>query len=379
MTGTAGGRRAAAAAVVLGSSVLLGTTASADEPDATGWWASHRATPPALGLPTGNPPVDQPDPTVPPGGLYVAGEHTTTDEDEIPDPNGSQNPNAPSVDDPPPQATGISAVRLRVGDDTAVGDLVLTFHKENGVDRAHGVVSIQACPATVVWTPDDGGPISSAPPFDCSTGLAFGAVEGSNVRIPVGGLVHGGVLDIVLMPQPGSAFQASFAKPGSNALTVTRYSGGGGGEGGGGEETCEACLPPTVPPPTFTPVADPIADILVSAPGPPPDQVAVSPPPTTRPSRPIADFRRPTPDSPFRLEGWKKTLAGGVLGALAVLYAWLLRLPQRSPRLGTAAAAAGAAATATATTGADRRTRALDAPRGVGRFARPRTGPPPAL
>lgn len=353
MTGVVRTMTAAAvvAAAMVASGLLMVPGASADAPDATGWWAAHRTTPPNLGLPT-NPPLDQPDRTVPDGGLYVAGEHATV-------PDGPQNP--------APQRTGVSAVRLFVGPDAAVGDLVLTFHKENGVDRAEGVVAIQACPSTIVWTPDEGGPITSAPPHDCSTGLAFGSVVESTVRIPVGGLVRNGELNVVLMPQPGSAFQAVFANPGPNAVAVTRYErptgGGGGGGGGGTGTTCTTCLPPTVPTVPYTPVVDPVGEILVLPP-PPADDTETAAPPADDEPEDIFPAVGDRPADRFRLEGWKQAVAGAVLGALAVLYVLLLRLPQRAPRLLAVPAMGGASA---------------EVPRGIGRFARPRTGPPPQL
>jgi hypothetical protein len=110
-----------------------------------------------------------------------------------------------------------------------------------------------------------------------------------------------------------------------------------------------------VPAVVVTPM-NPFTGIVAPPLSPAPPAVPASPlQPPPRQSRPIAaDFDRDPPE-PFRLEGWKRTLVGGMLAGLLLLYGLLLRVPQRR-----AAAAAVAA-------------------RGIGRFARERTGPPPRL
>lgn len=358
-------KRLLPAVLVVLSSMVLVPGADAEAPDVTGWWGAHRATTPDPGLPV---PVQQfqTPATVPPGGLFVAGEHVTTDEDDIPDPNGAQDPNAPPVGDPDPQYTGISAVRVVVGEDADVGDLVLRFHKENGVDRVEGTVAIQACPAVIVWTPEEGGPIASAPQWDCSLGLAFGTVEESTVRLPLGALLRDGVLDIVLRAQPGSAFQAVFAKPGPDSISVTRYP---------REEQEEEREPFTAGPvfedfpalPPTAPVSDVFTDVFISTA--PCSCTAPPVPPASGPSRRIVDRNQPiSSHSVSELSTWQKAMAGGMLAVLVALYLVLLRLPSGAPLpIGPWAAKRPAIGNPAVL------------PRGIGRFARPRTGPHPRL
>lgn len=335
--------------------VLLAPRAGADAPEATGWWSTTRARQPAVDAPwhpsfPGSPPTTQPvqRSTVPPGGLYVAGEHVQTPEESTPDPAA--------------QHTGVSALRLTVGEHAAVGDLVLQVHQlQPGVPDAQGAVGIQACPSTVVWTPEEGGPITSRPPFDCSAGLAFGATDGNRVRIPVGGLVRDGVLNIVLMPQPGSAFQATFEKPTAESISVTRYDPPAAGAGGN-EPFQEFFLPPTVDPAPVVPPVSPIDEILVEV-APPSCMCApeIAPRPRSGPSREVVGGNQPISTSVPELTTWQKAMAGGVLALLVALYLLLLRAPQALPAIGPFSPSPE------------------ERPRGIGRFARVRTGPNPRL
>ena len=382
---------AASALLIAWWAVLLVPGARAEAPEATGWWSRTRITPIPGGVPTqGDVSQLKPVPTVtttpntipalqtptpvPPGGLYVAGEYTRVDGSQVPLellPNQVPVQEVPDVD-PPPQPVGISALRLFVGDDAAVGDLVLEFAKmqaegqELPVDNAQGTVAVQACVPAIVWTPEEGGPITSAPPADCSSGLAFGAVDGSTVRIPVGGLVRDGMLDVVLMPQAGSAFHAVFKKPGPKSLDVTHYP--RSDDGGEVEDlpffpdvTCDCPLGEVAVLPS------------VDAGG---FLVTTTDPSLFTPRSPVPGRSRVLPggdgtliaDSVAELSTWQKAMAGGVLAALGALYLFLLRTPNAGPlAIGPWAA---------------KRREVEDpaeVPRGIGRFARPRTGPNPRL
>jgi len=331
-----------AASVALSGVVLV--PARADAPDVTGWWSAHRITPPNAGLPV-SPPVEVQTPaTVPPGGLYVAGGHVDA-------PETSQ--------EPPPQRTAVSALRLSVGPRAALGDLELVFHTENGVKRAEGPVAVQACPSTIVWTPEEGGPLTSAPPFDCASGLAFGSADADDagVRIPLGGLVRDGQLNIVLLPQPGSVFQAVFAEPGPDSIKVTRFPGPVAEPTTTTSTTAARTVPTTLPPRPRAP--DPIAEILVSPPTTCASCLAAPQSPASGPSRRVLPPSRSIGATTPELSDWQKAMAAGVLAVLAALYV-LLR-GGRLPGVRRPAADTGPPA------------------RGIGRFARPRTGPNPRL
>lgn len=365
-----------AAASLWSSAFLLTAPARADAPDATGWWASWETTPPStpttLGAVPLPPPPPQPDETrlVPPGGLYVAAEPSSE----------TQPPPAPGAGAQPPgtpyRPVGVSAVRLAVDDTMALGDLVLEIdvHPQSGQRKVQGTPAIRACPAHYVWTPEEGGPIESAPPADCSTGLSFAVFAETEVRIPVGGLVRDGMLNIVLEPMPTSAFQVVFKKPTEESISVTRYPRAddvpegfegyvGFDEGPAFESVVDTSgsfglgeLPLPLPPAAFTPSSPPAAG-----------------PSRAVPASSLPNVRRlPVPSRTPRV------MAAMVLVGLMLIYLGLLQTPGRLPRL------LGPFATVLP----DRRDPAAtrrpsvpagELPQGIGRFARVRTGPPPKL
>jgi hypothetical protein len=405
--------------------VLLVPGAEAEAPEATGWWAQGRTTPishpiqtpndyvpdavpstvPRLGgtplpqvptvttLPSTVPdavttpqtpfPVDQ-------GELYVGGAHVRFDGSQvplsaIPDQIRSPDPRIPwpippqktpeqvpqEVDDQDtePVVVGVSALRLFVGDDAAVGDLVLE------IDQHVGTVAVQACVPAYVWAPEEGGPFDSRPRENCAEGLAFGTHEGQDptlpipiggvVRIPLGGLVRDGMLDVVLLPQRNTAFHAVFKKPGPKSIEVTRYP---GANEGGGEET----------PFFFELGCDcPLGDVPFSAGGIAGDLFAPSVDPAVFAPQPPASgqSRRvglPSGDGLIRntvseLEPWQKGVAAAVLAGLVTVYFFLVRPPGALPlALGPLA-------------GRRREDDDVEPSRGIGRFARPRAGIPPRL
>ncbi|HEX2040236.1 MAG TPA: hypothetical protein VHF47_10960 [Acidimicrobiales bacterium] len=408
-------RRLIAATTVLVAAwfaVWLVPGAGAEEPEATGWWAATRVTPisqsvpqpadvvpdtiPRSGnsggtaipqpptvqqLPSTTPAVQTPSP-VPEGGLYVAGVHVRADgsqvpleavPDELPPDRRIPVPpqrTPPTVPQEAPDAettptiVGISALRLFVGDDAGVGNLTLEFDRVQGrAENKLGTVAVQACPPEYFWTPDEGGPIESAPKPDCSQGLAYGEDTGPTVQIPVGGLVRNGWLDVVLMPQPGSAFHAVFKKPGSASIEVIRYP-----TSDGGGEPFEAF--PFIP----GPACDcPLGEVPVLA------STGTFDPSVVFNDAPAYEVRAPAPgrsrqvlggrdgrlisESVPELTTWQKAMAGGILALLVAFYLLLLRSPG-----GLTLAFAGRRADEQA-----------DAVRGIGRFARPRTGPNPRL
>jgi hypothetical protein len=350
-------------ALALASSAVLvwqAPAARAEAPEATGWW--WRGSAPPTPIPQLSGPVQQgsPRPQVPPGGLYVSGEGTNV------------RPPHPSI--PAPEGEhfefGVSGVRLTVGDDAIVNDIVLEVDKDQaGQNKVQGTPVIRACVAQYFWTPEEGGRMETAPPADCALGMSFGDLVDTTVRIPAQQLVRDGVLNIVLEPASQSAFQVVFKKPGPQSITVTRFESGGGG---GGE-------PPPNPIPTENFTFDvPGADLgtgsfdpglsVGSLPTPLAAPAAVAAPPPSGPSRtvPVAslpDLGPVRPDRPPRL------VAALILTGLVLIYLGLLQGGQLPPLPGPLGRWLPSG-----------RGAADEVPlQGIGRFARVRSGPPPTL
>lgn len=375
-------RRALAllAAASLWSSVFLLTTpAGADAPEATGWWARwtaatpatpHTVTAPGVGQQVSVPqPPSQPEQTrlVPPGGLYVAAEPTSETQPPPAPLVGVQAPGAPY------RPTGVSAVRMTVDDTMALGELVLEIDVHPGGQRkVQGTPAIRACPAQYVWTPEEGGPIESAPPADCASGLSFGVFAETEVRIPVGGLVRDGMLNIVLEPLPTSAFQVVFKKPSDQSIAVTRFP-KGDDVPPGFEAYVGFDSGPAFEATTGTSGAFAFGDFSLPAP-----LATLTPPspPAAGPSRAVPASSLPAARRLPLASRTPRLMAAMVLVGLMLIYLGLLQQPGRLPRL------LGPFASVLP----NRRDRDLapavppsEWPQGIGRFARVRTGPPPKL
>lgn len=301
-----------------------GAGAGADPPDSAGWWWKPQ-TLPLVAVP--------PPPTVPVGGLYVAG-----------DPTGP---------------FGVSAVRLALPENSVVGTLVLR------VASAQGVVAMRACPTVIPWAPEQGGALAGAPAAECTTGFAFGVHDSAagTVTFEVSPLVRDSVLNIVLTPQDGAVFQASFQPPGADAITVTPLPTSPADPG-----PSPAYEDSYLEGPAFS---DPL---VVNAP--PPFEPGYAPvvvaPSTTIAPRRVPIVLVPRQAQPASKSGGKdrdSLIASAVFTSLLGLFWMLLSQPSRTPRRLGGLAGAGAGGEAGP----------VEPARGVGRFRRPRAGPVPRL
>lgn len=310
-----------AAALVL---VVGASPAEAKAPDAVGWWSEAR-----LGALL---PADTPT-TVPEGGLYVAG-----------DPGGP---------------FGISALRADVLD-LDVTEVVLE------IDSVQGTPALRACAVVVVWAPEHGGPMSSAPPYDCAAGAIDAVVEENRVRIPAAALVQDGFLNFILEPQPGAVFQATFKAP-TDATIVASPKPSPGAETFAGSETYAS---------SDLGQSDGFDRSAFSAPtpaagtsfGPPPESVEA---PATSGDAVAAPRSVPSPSAPIPLAPDNpriRMVAALIVFNLLLAAMWLMRhsIP---PRLVGPFARFLPAPVVDA--GSDAR--------GIGRFARPRSGSVPRL
>jgi hypothetical protein len=328
--------RVAAAALALGAGILavLPSSAGADTPYQAAWWSRLQVTVPAAQLAAVPPP-----PNVPDGGLYVAG--------------SSSSPAA------------LAALRYAL--DGPVGG-TLTLKVANG--SATGAV-IDACAVTGSWSAGGNQDFATAPTYDCAQ-KATGVVDatGSSITWEIPAALFrpdAYAIDIALLPGGGAASQVAFAAPDDTSFTHPPVE-AAAADGPLAEPSTEPALSTTdagvagsvAPLDTARPSFD------LGAPAPPAEgggtPAAAAPAPAAAPSGLPA-----TPASVLRPGDSRSERVGAVAGMLLLAGAlwWLGGRPARAPRLiGGAAAGGGSAAV-------------LDAPvdvRGIGRFARLRTG-----
>lgn len=370
----------------LGAGALLVTPlpAGAGEVQAVGWWqrdvpfeddgsaASSGAGGGAIGVGTAHarqlpPPSTLPPPPVPPPQAPTS---------PVPVPTPPANPPPPV---PVPEgglyvandsfgASAMSALRF---DGTDVGAASLTLEFADGSTVLGPVV---ACPALSDWTPEANGEWRNRPAHDCDRLSITGFVSEDGATItwdfpdtfkPEGA----DVFDVLLLPPrtEGSSYSLVFQPPASDALTVLGP-------------------PPPPSPPTSTPPPAPETDVPL--PGETPaggastdvgsvggagpggeEQVALSS--GEAGATPVPGLGRVVEAIDDLLS---RRVAAAILLALGAGFAWSTRRPERPPRLLGALAGnrVGAALF---------RPHSADHPRGVGRFARPRSpgARPPSL
>lgn len=338
--GTAGGLLG-----VLLLSLLAAPALAAEEPT-SGYWTQTR-----VGAPL---PVQPPDP-VPEGGTWVSG-----------DPAGP---------------VAVSALRAEAD----AGSVVLGFRLP--VADSLGPPAVLLCPTTERWAPEQGGRLEAAPEADCSAPVETG-VEEDVLVVDLPPELQGEVVDVLLMPAPGSAFSLTLERATAESVVQAPEPSDG--------PLQPAPVPPpatgTAPPPAFDDsgfaggfsggtdfgvpeLGDPLAGSEPLLAGPSLPEVAPEAGPAPRTAPPAAQatlsVRRP-PAAP--VDRTASLMAVALLVGLGALAARLAVQPAVAPRhLGggarltrAAVAAPGAAASGAVATSA----------RGVGRFRSPRVRPP---
>jgi hypothetical protein len=317
------------AAGLLGvSAVLIATagSAGADGPGATptakGWW--WRAAP----LP--------PPPTVQKGQLYVQGNPTD------------------------PKGTAFAAVRYTLEQGTTVSSFKLKVG--SGGDQGGANAVVQACRTGAAWTAAEGGEWSAAPKVDTTACVNGQRADDGSWTFAVGPLALPGTLDIAIIPgvdpntKQTSTFSLAFDAPGADALTTSSGAtpsppASGGSTLGGSGATSPAANPASSATHPATPISVPTglpADKVGATATAPANQVA------TQPGLDAA-VKAATPEKDR--DKWPGVVVL-VFAALVGLYAW---------RQDNLMAMNGG------------RLPGDDAVSGLGRFARPRQGQPPAL
>lgn len=340
-------RLALGAALVATAAVvgLLPSGADAATLAQVGWWwrVNDGALPATIPAP----------PSVPKGGLYVAGA--------------------------PDGATAIAALHFDLAEDETASTLTLKV-AENG-DQGGDTALLAACLTGSAWQPAEGGQWASKPFPACAEGSVNGVRgdDGTTWTFALAPLASDGIVDVTLVPgvdpsRPeganGSAFQLAFEPPTAASLATT--TGGSGGTdfsvpdfgaptgdtaGGTGSFDVPAfgdsglSLPPAAPAAGFTPSL-PEADQGLTA------------------TAPVAQQRNgPLDTAPISTVEDHKGLAALVLALCGAALLWSGQLPTPEPRrLGTFGAAAASSEPAGSSDHA-----------GLGRFARPRSGSAPPL
>jgi hypothetical protein len=319
----------------------LGQESSAVALDAHGWWNKAQALP-AEGDPTGLgvttvPTVPAP-PSVPEDGLYVSN-----------DASG---------------AAAIAAVRYGIGE-PAGG--TLTLHLAEG-STLTGAEEIVACPAQGGFEPAQNGRWDAKPAYDeaqCTVeGVASDAGDVVTFAVTSSFASSLGDVAVVVAPKPGSAtpFSLAFVAPTDADFAVS---------GGGGSSSSAYSPPATFSSGSGSSFSAPSGSGSFTAPSAP----SIATPTTVAPSAEVAAPGAPVATTP--VADVAPESKPGQLAAIALLVAiggalwWLSSRPQRTPRL-LGSIGSGAAPVENVLVRTSR-------PRGVGRFARPRSAPPTAI
>lgn len=240
----------------------------------------------------------------------------------------------------------IGAVRFAAPDG---GTAQLLLHLAAGSTAETAAVA--ACPITDAWEPVHAGTFDAAPTWDCDLGAAGGAYDPVTRTMTFSfeaGFVRDGTVDVMLLPVEGALpFNVTSDPPGADAVSVRPGADGTASS----TPTTTAPVAPAPSEPAWVPPPDgPLTLPDVAAP-------VVAPPtaaddlPSPLPTAPQVAVARPAEDSTAaRVVGLTVLL---LAGASTVLLWRGAPLPW--------ARAAGSS------------------PRGVGRFARPRTDPPPTI
>ena len=167
-----------------GSLVLGGVAADAATLSKSGWWFRPQGTAGLLVLPA--------PPGVPEGGLMV-----------------SATPEGP---------TAIAALRYETTDSESEPTLELAIVNEAGPS------AVQACPVASDWAPAAAGRWEAKPLDNCGVAAVKGtkSPDGKTMSFGLAAVENEeGVIDIALVPVPGSSFSITFAKPTSDSLKTT--------------------------------------------------------------------------------------------------------------------------------------------------------------
>jgi hypothetical protein len=241
-----------------------------------------------------------------------------------------------------------------------------------------GTPAVTACATTSAWTPGGDQAASSAPSYSCGGGResvgvvsASGATEtwslGPTFLAPGSQATY----DVALVPDPGAGtpFSVDYSQPTPSSVAITGPPAQGSSPSPAPADTTPpdtgfAAQPaPAVTFPVNIPAAVTPAPALATSPAPPTSAVAA---PGARPAG--GEAAAPAVASASGGVQGRRVMAAAVLVALGVALYLISRRPARAPKLIGAFASANAAPPPVPVR-----------VRGIGRFAKPRSGPPPRL
>ena len=332
----------AALALALSPTLLVADTAAAQGPDQIGWWSEAQQAPSPL-------PVNA-----------VTGDNLMVGND----PSG---PNA------------IAAVRFTVPSnidgaavDPSTVPATLTLHV--AANSAVGTPAVAACIVVANWEPATAGSWDAKPNYSCSPN-AIGTLAGDTAIFQLTPELQrsAGLYDLALAPAPGKSdpFSVQFVPPGADSLAL----GAGSSPAGTAAPPAETPATETLPGVSTAPGPDLGTPGLLSAPALPLSPApAATPAATPRATRTTPGLFRPRL-AKVSAKRAQRALALGLLGLVAAAVWWFGGGQARSPRLLGSLGESEAGGQLAADGGAP-----LYLPSGgIGRFARPRTGPPPRL
>lgn len=176
-------------AVALITVIPWGETALADAPVQQGWWSS---------LNPGNGASLPAPPDVPANGLLIEGGAGSTS----------------GASDASPAA--YAGLVYSIGSGATAGTLTLVAASNTATTPT---TALELCPlASSAWAPEQGGPVSDAPAFNCQTNVTAASSNGT-YQFQVANLVNDGDLAVAILPTT-PVDRVVLAQPDTNSLTV---------------------------------------------------------------------------------------------------------------------------------------------------------------
>jgi hypothetical protein len=326
-----------------------------------GWWNKAQQIP-------GTSPVPPP-PNAPADGIYIVYDYEAAAGQTVTGPIGNlPQPPAGTPAARPLGPSAFGAVRFSVPDGSE-GALTLKIVNKSsstpgGIDPAVG--ALLGCLVTSAWDPVQNGRYESAPRYDCSS-AASATINGDAIDLQIpAGLVQNGTIDLALVPTGSQPYSMSIDRPSDSSLVLTNVPESAAGEFGSEDFAFEDPLTTFMEGSGAADFSFDGGDSLFST------GVTGAAAPAASPARrgggrvAVPAGRVSNPFDPDASRG-ERLMAVALLLMMGAGLWWIGGQPTRAPRLLGSLAGRSAAVTAVATG-------VVGTAKGIGRFARPRTG-----